>query len=249
MRHEMWKVGDLARRTGLTIRTLHHYDEIGLLRPSLHTGSGHRLYTAGDLARLQQILSLRQLGLSLGEVRDCLDRPDFAPVAVLRLHVARLRERIAAETRLCGRLDAIVASLEAAEEVSADRFLRTIQEMTMIESSYTPEQLDQIRNRGEELGPEAIRQPQEDWAELIAEVKAEMDRGTDPANPRVQTLARRWKSLVEAFTGGDPGVTASLGRLWKEQGEALAASHDAQYDPRGVMDYIGRAMGVSPRNP
>ncbi len=248
MRRETWKVGELARRTGLTVRALHHYDEIGLLRPSLHTGSGHRLYTADDLARLQRIMSLRQLGLPLGKVRECLDQPGFAPVALLRQHVTRLRDRIAAEKRLCDRLEAIAASFEAAEEVSADTFIRTIQEMTMIESYYTPEQLDQIRKRGEDLGPETIRQSQDDWAELIAEVRVEMDRGTDPADPRVQDLARRWKTLVEAFTGGDPGITASLGRLWKEQGETLAAAHDARYDPRGVMDYIGRAMGAANGN-
>ena len=53
MRFEALKVGELARRTGLTVRTLHHYDEIGLLRPSLHTEAGYRLYTARDVARLQ----------------------------------------------------------------------------------------------------------------------------------------------------------------------------------------------------
>src|SRR3954464_5955502 len=72
MRFEALKVGELARRTGLTTRTLHHYDEIGLLKPSLHTEAGHRLYTADDVARLQQVLSLRQLGFALEEVRACL---------------------------------------------------------------------------------------------------------------------------------------------------------------------------------
>ena len=72
-------MGELAKRTGVTVRTLHHYDEIGLLRPSRHTESGHRLYTAVDVARLQRILSLRQLGFALEEVRDCLDRPGFSP--------------------------------------------------------------------------------------------------------------------------------------------------------------------------
>src|SRR5262245_34934826 len=94
MRFEALKVGELARRTGLTIRTLHHYDAIGLLKPSLHTGSGHRLYTADDVARLQQVISLRQLGFSLEQVRDCLDQPGFSPLEVIRLHVARLREQI-----------------------------------------------------------------------------------------------------------------------------------------------------------
>src|SRR5207253_3491412 len=88
MRFEGLKVGELARRTGLTIRTLHHYDEIGLLKPSLHTESGHRLYTADDVARLQQIVSLRQLGFALEEVKGCLDRSDFSPLEVIRLHVA-----------------------------------------------------------------------------------------------------------------------------------------------------------------
>src|SRR6266540_3219671 len=70
MGKELWKVGDLARRTGLSIRTLHYYDEIGLLSPSHRTGSGHRLYDVDDVARLQRILSLRQLGFSLEEVKD-----------------------------------------------------------------------------------------------------------------------------------------------------------------------------------
>src|SRR5437660_4968445 len=128
MRCEALKVGELARRTGLTVRALHHYDEIGLLKPSLHTDSGHRLYTAGDVARLQQVLSLRQLGFSLEEVRDCLDRPGFSPLEVIGLHVARLREQMERQRKLCERLEALAVHLRAAGEVSADEFLRTIEE-------------------------------------------------------------------------------------------------------------------------
>src|SRR5437764_11647382 len=104
MRTEVLKVGELARRTGLTVRTLHHYDEIGLLKPSLHTESGHRLYTAGDVARLQQIVSLRQLGFALEEIHACLDRPEFAPLEVVGLHLARLREQMELQRKLCERL-------------------------------------------------------------------------------------------------------------------------------------------------
>ena len=83
MKFEALKVGELAQRTGLTVRTLHHYDEIGLLRPSVHTESGHRLYTERDVARLQQVLSLRQLGFALEEIALCLDRPGFSPLEVI----------------------------------------------------------------------------------------------------------------------------------------------------------------------
>ena len=249
MRSHGLKVGELAKRTGLTVRALHHYDEIGLLRPSLHTGSGHRLYTAVDIARLQQVLSLRQLGFGLDEIRDCLDRPGFSPREVIGLHVARLKERIAMQQRLCERLEAVAARLRSAEEVSADEFIRTIEEMTMIESYYSPEQLDDIKKRGDQLGAERIQQSQEQWAELIAEVRAEQEKGTDPSVPEVQAMARRWMALVDAFTGGDPGIERSLGRLWNEQGDAIAAQHDSRYDPRGVMEYIGRAMAAARGNP
>src|SRR5262245_35824753 len=118
MRFEALKVGELARQTGLTIRTLHHYDEIGLLKPSLHTEAGHRLYTAGDIARLQQVISLRQLGFSLEQVCDCLDKPGFSPLEVIRLHVARLREQIELQRGLCERLEALAAYFNSAGEVS-----------------------------------------------------------------------------------------------------------------------------------
>src|SRR5437660_9196702 len=136
MRQPALKVGELARRTGLTVRTLHHYDEIGLLRPSLHTESGHRLYAEADVARLQRIVSLRQLGFSLEEVRDCLDAPGFAPLRVIELHLARLREQTALRQQLCGRLEALANRLRAAGEVSADEFIEVIDGMTMIDQPY-----------------------------------------------------------------------------------------------------------------
>src|SRR3984893_10148836 len=105
MRFEALKVGELAKRSGLTVRALHHYDEIGLLKPSLHTEAGHRLYTAADVARLQQVLSLRQLGFALEEVRNALDLPGFSPLEVIRLHFARLREQIELQRGLCERLE------------------------------------------------------------------------------------------------------------------------------------------------
>jgi DNA-binding transcriptional MerR regulator len=193
--NEAFKVGELARRTGLTVRTLHHYDDIGLVKPSLHTDSGHRLYTDVDIARLQQVLSLRQLGLSLGEVRDCLDRPGFTPLEVIGLHTARLREQIDRQRRLCGRLDAIAARLRTAGEPSAEEFLRTIEEMTVLEKLYTPEQMERFREAGESAGPEEVRAVEEAWTGLLADVRAARD--LDPASPRAQELAHRWDELSE----------------------------------------------------
>jgi DNA-binding transcriptional MerR regulator len=244
MRFEALKVGELARRTGLTVRALHHYDEVGLIKPSLRSAAGYRLYTAGDVARLQKVVSLRQLGFSLEEVRDCLDRPGFSLPEVIRLHAARLREQVELQRRLCDRLEAIAARLGAAGEVPAGELIRIIEEMTMIENYYTPEQLEALKARREQVGEERIARSHSDWADLIAQVRGEMEKGTDPADPKVQALAERWRSLVNEFTGGDPGIERSLGRLWKEQGDNLAARHGPEYDPRGVSEYIGKAMSA-----
>src|SRR5262245_22798334 len=240
MKFEALKVGELARRTGLTVRTLHHYDEIGLLKPSLHTEAGYRLYTRADVARLQQVLSLRQLGFALEEVRDCLDRPGFAPLEVIRLHVARLREQIELQRKLCERLEALAEHFRTAAEVSADEFLYTIEVMTMIENYYTPEQMESFRKRREEAaaaGQDITAKGTADWAELMADYTAEMRHGTDPADPRAQALEKRRRALVSAFTQGDPAVEQNLRRLWTEQGEKLSAQFG--YDA-GVMEYLGK---------
>jgi MerR family transcriptional regulator, thiopeptide resistance regulator len=238
MTFQALKVGELARRTGLTIRTLHHYDEIGLLRPSQHTDSGHRLYTAADVARLQRVVSLRQLGFSLEEIRDCLDRPGFSPREVLRLHAARLREQIELQRGLCERLEALAAHFDAAGEVSADEFLWAIEVMTMIENYYTPEQLENLRQRREAPGgDELVKKGQADWAALFDDYRAALRDGIDPADPRAQALAQRHWALVSAFTGGDKGIEQSVARLWKEQGDKLATQFG--YEPE-LMAYVAK---------
>lgn len=241
---EPLKVGELARRTRLTIRTLHHYDEIGLLRPSLHTESGHRLYTAGDVARLQQVLSLRQLGFALEEIRDCLNRPDFSPVELIERQLARLREQVELQRKLCERLEALAAGLRTAGKVSAEQFLQTIEVMTMIETYYTPEQMEFFRKRNEEAaaaGVDVARQAQEGtaaWNELLAQYKVEMDSGTDPADPKVQALEKRRQALVSVVSGGDKAIEENMKRMWTEQGDKLCAQFGI--DPK-VMAYLGKA--------
>lgn len=249
-RKDRWKVGELASRTGLSVRALHHYEEVGLLIPSGRTDSGHRLYTDEVVLRLQQITSLRALGLSLSEIRECLDIEDYSPIRVIELHIARLRERIESERKLCERLEGIAALLAAREssagEVSAEEFIETVMEVTKmsenIEKHYTAEQLEQLERRKQELGEERIREVEAEWLRLIERVEAEMEAGTDPRDKQVQELARRWMELVEEFTAGDAGIRQSLGNVWQEQ-ESVGGMDAAHM--RELMDYIGKANAAS----
>ena len=87
----------------------------------------------------------------------------------------------------------------------------------MHERYYTDEQLAELAGRADRLGPEGMERARRDWAELIDAMRVEMERGTDPADPRVQELAARWRALVEQFTGGDPGIRENLRRLYADQ--------------------------------
>ena len=249
-RKDSWKVGELAARTGLSVRALHHYEEIGLLVPSARTEAGHRLYADEEVLRLQQIASLRALGLSLGEIRGCLDVEDYSPIRVIELHIARLRERIDSERRLCERLEGVAALLAAREssagKVSAERFVETVMEVTKmsenIEKYYTTEQLEQLERRKQEVGEERIQEVQAEWPALIEQVEAEMEAGTDPANERMQELAGRWMELVGEMTGGDQGILRSMNTMWQQE-EDLGGMDTAHM--RQLMDYIGKANAAS----
>jgi len=230
-------VGELAARTGLTVRTLHHYDELGLLAPARRTAAGHRLYGEEQVMRLQQIVALRGLGFSLEEITQMLERPDLSPQRALRLRLERLREQIDEQQALCDRLEAVLGRLESNEEVSVEEILETIEAMTMFDKYFTPEQMEQLDERRKVVTEGRIREVEAEWPKLIAEVRAEMEKGTDPASERVQELARRWKGLVEEFTGGDIQIAASVGRMYQQEESARQRTGlNAE-----IMEYIGRA--------
>jgi len=235
-----FKIGELARRAGLTVRTLHHYDELGLLCPAERSRAGYRLYSEEDLARLTRILLLRTLGLPLAEIRRQLAREETSLVASLEEHIARLREQIAFEERLLARLETLVAKLDRVGEASVEELIDTLEMIKMYEKYFTPEQLETLEKRKAALGPEQIAAAEEEWPELIARVRAARDAGKDPADPEVRALARRWQELVEAFTGGDAGIAQSVKDLYR--GEP-GMSEKSGLDP-SLFPYVSQALAA-----
>lgn len=245
-----FKVGELAGRTGLSVRTLHHYDEIGLLSPSGRTGAGHRLYSAEDVLRLQQIRSLRSLGFGLEEIRMLLEDPTLSPRRVIEMHVSGLKEQIRARQRFLRRLETVAERLGSGGEVSAGELVDTAMEVIemseRIEKYYTPEQLEYLADRRRQLGQERIRAAEVEWPQLMEAVRAEMEAGTDPQSERVQRLARHWMELVEEFTGGDPGITRSLGNMWQQEDDVHGVD---TREAREMMEYVSKAMDGRDRQP
>lgn len=235
-------MGELAKQTGLSVRTLHYYEEIGLLRPSGRTEAGHRIYDETDLSRLQRILSLRQLKFSLEEIQSCLDQPEYGMAPLIDLHLARLAGQIALFSRLHHRLTTIRAQLQANDLIPAGQILAALEAMTMLDNYLTPEQVetvDKLHAQAEEPQGNPL---QKKWPELFRAIAECLSAGHDPASDPAQALAARWRALVNESTGGDAALAQSVARMYKEQPAARArvGLSDA------VWDYVNQAFAHQP---
>jgi DNA-binding transcriptional MerR regulator len=162
-RHDgTWRIGELARETGLTVRTLHHYDQLGLLSPLSRTEGGHRCYTSGDVRRLHRIVALRSLGISLEEIGTLLDgEPD--PTGLLRRQLDVVEERIRKASDLRARLLDVLNNLGRNAEPSTQQLLQLIEETIAMNEPMTPEQFAELK---EELQRQVRELSDEDFAAL-----------------------------------------------------------------------------------
>ena len=130
-----WTVGELAQQAGVSVRTLHHYDQIGLVKPT-RTAAGHRRYTDPDVARLTQVVALRSVGLSLGEIRHCLDGGE-ALTATLTRQLHDLDLRVAQTTALRDRLASVVARLQSGRDLDTYDLMALIGDTMMLTEGKT----------------------------------------------------------------------------------------------------------------
>ncbi|WP_332878990.1 MerR family transcriptional regulator [Massilia sp. S19_KUP03_FR1] len=211
------KIGDLAKRTGLTVRALHHYDSIGLLTPSARSDAGYRLYTAADIARLHQVLALRQCGLSLADIGTTLTTDEIPLAAIVSRQIAMLEQQIAGADALRARLQRLQGQLAGGQEPDLADWLTTLEQMTMFDKYFTPEELKEL----------PLYEPTpaitEAWQALVAAVQAQMDGGARATDPEPQALAQRWMHMVKRDTANNPVLFAKLNAM-HEQEPALQAS-------------------------
>jgi DNA-binding transcriptional MerR regulator len=238
-----WKVGELASRTGMSVRALHHYDEIGLLVPSLRTPSGHRLYQQAHIERLQQIQSLRVMGIPLDEVKRLLDGAELSPREVIDLHLARLHEQIALQNRLARRIQTLAEHMDRVEPASVDELCQIIHAMTTMEKYFTPEQLEVLRDRRTTISEAHMHEVRDSWNEIIPKVRSAIAANVDPASPEILAIAKRWKELVNEFTGGDPKIAQSVMTMYENEGSMLQQQLGEVPTP-DMFVYMGKAFAA-----
>lgn len=241
-----YTVKTVAKLAGITVRALHHYDHIGVLRPSSTSASGYRLYSDSDLARLQQVLFFRELGFSLQETKAIIDSPGFDRREALRSHRQLLCEK---RERLGRLIDSVDRTIEATEGGTR------VDEKTMFDGfdeSKMEEYREEARTKwGKELVDESYRRvsdyTKEDWATFQAESKEIVTAmaslmGRDPADPEVQGwVDRHYRQIKDHFYTPTPEMYRGLGNLYVEDSR-FTANYD-RVKP-GLASFMRAAMHV-----
>jgi DNA-binding transcriptional MerR regulator len=157
----VWKVGELAKLAGLTIRTLRFYDQIGLFSPCGHSNSGYRLYTETDISRLQQILSLKELGLSLEQIKSVMAGDQLSLYDVVTLQMDRLKENIRVQEKLLHELENVSSRMKKNEPLSVEHFTKIMRTMRMNHEKFFAERKSNMDLHLDRLGAYLDEHPEE----------------------------------------------------------------------------------------
>ncbi|WP_214818477.1 MerR family transcriptional regulator [Exiguobacterium sp. s131] len=235
-----WKVGEVAELAGLTIRTLRYYDQICLFSPSQYTESGHRLYTKADLERLQPILSLKQMGMSLEEIQLLLSNPGEQTVAeILQTQISRVKKEIEVQQKLVAELENALSAAHSNRTLSISELTKLMEALKMNKEKYfSKQQLDTMESRYENADKQLLKQAEQEFNGLIKEIRLEKEKGASPSDKKVQDLAKKWNDIVNAFSEDD--------RTFRKQAEHFHAENpgnELQYEIDGELyQFINKAL-------
>lgn len=249
-------VGAAARAAGVTVRTLHHWDAVGLVRPSARTAAGYRVYTPSDLARAHRVVLYRELGVPLDEIGALLDSPAGAD-ASLRRQRDLVRERLRRLERAADALDRLVEARERGVLLTPE------EQVALFGDDWQPSWAAGARERwGDtdqwaQFAERAAERTPEEWRTVAAEAEATLDaladalgRGVRPGSAEADALAERHRASLGAYFDVTPAMHVVIGRMYAADPD-FTAQHDARRPGltawlSAVIDAAARAHGVDP---
>ena len=201
-----WKVSEVARLAHVTVRTLHHYDEIGLLVPSQRSEAGYRLYGPAELERLQQILLFRELSFSLEAIQQLLEQPAFERLEALRAQRALLFERIVRTESVIGAVDVAIEALEGGSEMDEERMFDGFEDFDQAEHAQEARDRWGDTDAYRESMRRVKRYSKEEWTRIRAEADgiearwaALLAQGRAPADAEVADIAEEYRLHIDRW--------------------------------------------------
>jgi len=242
-----YTIKQLADLAGVSRRTLHHYDEIGLLKPSEKGANRYRYYDDDAALRLQQILFYRELGINLTEIQEILDQPDFDMLQALQVHKSELHKRVARLNHLIETVDKTIlhvkgkiimsdhAIFEGFSEEQQGEYARQARER------WDPELVNQSMKLWKSYSPEKKQQVMDEGKAIYVDILEHMGAGKAPGSPEVQACLVRWHQHMRYFYEPSWGMLRGLG-----QGYAASPDFRATFEKMhpDLPDFLNEAIQV-----
>lgn len=260
--HEDLTVGRVADLVGVSVRTLHHWDAIGLVRPSGRSWSGYRLYDAEDVARIHRVLVYRELGLALAQIGEILDDPSVDPREHLQRQRTLLEERIRRLERTARAVDEMIERTDMTYENGIR--LSAEEQARIFGADWDPAYQDEARERWggteawkqsaartREWGPEQWQQVKDELETVESALADALARGIAPGSEEANALAERHRATIARHYDCTRSMQVVLARMYTED-PRFAAHYDERAEGlaawlRAVIEENARAHGVDPQ--
>lgn len=229
----MYTVKQLSDVAGVSVRTLHYYDEIGLLKPSSVAENGYRHYDADAVLRLQQILFYREIGLGLLQIKDVLDSPDFDLVSALQSHRVVLQERIERLQSLVNTVDSTIMHLVGDVPMSEEKRLfeafshsdekqKQYEQEIMNDPRYDQDKVRESQRKWSSYSAAQKQQIGEEGSAIYLDLIAAMEAGRGAESPDVQAIIARWHQHLHYFYTPTPEILRGLGQMYNQHPDFIA---------------------------
>lgn len=243
MKPKQWYVKELSEITKVSVRTLHHYDHIGLLKPSVRLVNGYRLYSESDLLKLQQILALKFFGFELSHIKKLM-QGDIQQVIHFQVQHNLLAQKAKSLNEALEMLGEILSEWEIRKSIPWETVLKLIEvyqmtqelEQTWAAKVYTPEQLKQFAAMKSKFTEQEIEEYQQKWANIIQETQSLLNE--EPTSKTAKDMGKRWLDLVNSSYGGAENFHLRT-RIWDAYKNKEIPDSPIPYD---VVVWIDKAM-------
>jgi MerR family transcriptional regulator, thiopeptide resistance regulator len=239
MKARTYRVHEFAALAGVTVKALHHYDRLGLLKPA-RTRNGYRLYSIAHLARLEQVIALKALGIPLKQMRSILDREPLPLAATFRQQREVLEEQRTAIDRAIDaltRAERAIAQDPSSEAAILQQVIKVMSthDVDVMRKYYSDEAWEQWKHYYDDW-------PSEEWRTLYREIAAALDE--DPASDRAQALADRWLALAQREPAG--AIRTGLMKAWadREHWPPALRRRLAEFDIERGMAFVNAAVWI-----
>ena len=215
-----YKVKQMSDLAGISVRTLHYYDEIGLLIPESRSATGYRLYNENDLLRLQQIMFYRELGVRLADIKQIITRPDFNLIEALQSHRALLANNAERTRRLIETIDKTIMQIKGEKQMDIKEYYEGFSDEQIekyrqeVRQRWGEETLRESEERVFKMGKEKFAALQAEGGNIFLAIRDNMSKGYDSST--VQALVAKWRQWLESFHHYSEEAALGLGRAYSD---------------------------------